>query len=280
MHRYGKPEEIAETVAFLPLPTVRSVHWRSDHHRRRHRGGLIASRVQGPSSKQSLSVRAGPGQVPWCQRLDTRRGAAGWSVFEQIESPGKGNPGAADVKGKNRFGFGCVRSGDRVDEQPMLGIDNPPALRTGDSHVSAAVGLRGIPEPINDPFQLRVLASVVGEVVQFAVEREESFRIVVAFDLTLDLLEPGDVIAGKVGDALRKSKRFKAFADFVHRLAAGQVELGHPGTAVGLECDQSLVLQDSQRLAHRNAACAELVGDVLLPDPLTGLQLPGKNLLS
>jgi hypothetical protein len=153
----------------------------------------------------------------------------------------------------------------------VLGVDDPAAIGAGEAGERAPVVLCRVPEPTHDLRQLVGVVAAIGDPVELPVEHEESFDVVgVDLDLGLDLLQLLDVGRGQVRERLAEQQGLQLLAHPIAELAVAQRHRGHPGPGVRLESDQAGRLEDAQRLAHRQAARAQLVGDLVLDDARAG----------
>ena len=95
--------------------------------------------------------------------------------------------------------------------------------------------------------------------------------------MNTDNQDPGEIGSGGAGcrplggHRLKSGAQLVQVADLVHR------EPPHAHAAVGLHLHQPFGLQPPKRLAHGRAARAELLGDVVQIDPVTGAQATGQD---
>ena len=98
--------------------------------------------------------------------------------------------GAPDVEAGEVLGLDKVAAADRVEEEGVLGVDDPAALGTGDHHEDSAVVLGGVPQPGDGADELVAVAAAVGQQVELAIELEEVCQVAVVLDACLDVGEP------------------------------------------------------------------------------------------
>jgi hypothetical protein len=115
--------------------------------------------------------------------------------------------------------------------------------------------------------------------VEFAHQRHVFVDLGDRLELGLQLAHVRVVGLGKVGDALGEQHRLEHLADLVRQLHVAERQAGDAGAGVGAQRDQAARLQNAQRVAHRNAAEAELAGQLVLLDAGAGLQLPRHDAL-
>ncbi len=100
--------------------------------------------------------------------------------------------------------------------------------------------------------------------VEFAVQLEEALHGAGLMHRLGELGEPVDLRLGERGQAVPQQQRFDALAHLVELDAFVEAEPGDPRTGVGDRRDQPLGFQDPQRLSHRHAAGAVLIGQFFL----------------
>ena len=81
-------------------------------------------------------------------------------------------------------------------------------------------------------------------------------------------------------EQVAREQRFDALANEVLLDALGLREARHPRSGVRHHGDQTVSDQDAQRLAHRNATCPKLLGQLLLANALTRRHGTRENLLA
>ena len=113
--------------------------------------------------------------------------------------------------------------------------------------------------------------------MELPVEDQELRDVGVLLDAVLELLEPGEVLVGEVRDALGHGEGLEPFAHPVHHVDLVTVQPRHPRAAPGLVLGETLCLQDPQRLADREPARTEALGDLLLADPLPRADVAGQD---
>lgn len=182
-----------------------------------------------------------------------------------------------NVTGQDPLGVHVVSSLDGINQEAVLRIDNPLAIRSRETEIGAPVVLRCVPEPRYHGCQKPYWTCAVGEFVQIAIQCEETLDIGSVLNVRLQPFEFGVVARRQKRDALCQGKRLDSLSDHVERLTFLLIESRDPGPTVGTKCGESLRLQNAQGLAHGKAARTKLRGYLLLPNPSAGRQLAGKN---
>jgi hypothetical protein len=113
--------------------------------------------------------------------------------------------------------------------------------------------------------------------VEGPVEDEELAEVVVPHDALMDVGELGDSRVAEVGQRLGQRQRLQSLAHPVKNVELCRVEPGTRAPLFAAVLGEAFGLEDPQRLAHRQPAGAEPLGDLLLPDPLPGSDLAGED---
>ena len=133
-------------------------------------------------------------------------------------------------------------------------------------HEFAAEVLRAVPEPFDHRQELRHSRARIGAQMKLAIELDVALQSRDAFEFANGFVERVDVRFGQVRHALENRQRLHDLADLVDLDRLFGIDVGDPGAAIGGEYDEALVLELLQRLAHRDAAGAELGGQQFLTD--------------
>jgi hypothetical protein len=186
------------------------------------------------------------------------------------------------VPGEEAFGVDHVAAVDGVEQQPVLGVDDPLAARAGQREERAAVVGGRVPQPGDGGGQLVDPAAGVAAQVELAVELQEigdggARPLRNRLDPLLQLGQCPQVVEVELGDALADGELLELLAHPVDDVDLVHGQAGHPGALVPLVLGEPLGLEDPQRLAHRQPAGTQPLGDLLLPDPLARADLAAED---
>jgi hypothetical protein len=109
--------------------------------------------------------------------------------------------------------------------------------------------------------------------VELAVQDQELGQLDVGLDPVLHVLHVLDLLGAQVRQALGQRQGLQALAHLVDDVHLVLVEQWHARALVRLVLGEALGLEHPQRLADRQPAGAQSRGDLLLPDPLPGLDV-------
>src|SRR5450756_1415203 len=172
---------------------------------------------------------------------------------------------------------GNVPALDRVQQQAVLGVDHPSPARAADRHERSSVVLGGVPQPGHHGRQGVDAATGVAEQVELAVQLQEPADCGVDLDLFLELPQAAQLHLGEVRNALAQRERLEALAHLVDGVHLVRAQPGDPGTLVRLVLDEPLGLEHAQRLADRQPAGTQELGDLFLPDALAGSDVAAED---
>ena len=171
-------------------------------------------------------------------------------------------------------------AGPQDAQQPPVPVVPPGGelvvLRTELNQVQVDLGTQSRPGPA-DPF---VVAGLEDGVVKFNVERGDRLP----GQRARQIAEPGQHLLDPVEIGARRQPAEPLDGEFLQGgaqavdligIIAGQG--GHRGPAVPVDDDQAFLAQPGQRLPHRAAADGELGGQLMLDQPLPGLEAAGHD---
>ena len=143
--------------------------------------------------------------------------------------------------------------------------------RTELNQVQVDLGTQSRPGPA-DPF---MVAGLEDGVVKIDVERGDRLpgqRAGQVVEPGQYLLEPVEVGAGRQAAQPLDGELLQGGAQAVDLIGVVAGQGGHRGPAVPVDDDQAFLAQPGQRLPHRTAADRELRGQLVLDEPLPGLE--------
>ena len=161
----------------------------------------------------------------------------------------------------------------------MLGVDHPHPARPGQLHERPAVVLGGVPQPGHHRGELLDRGSPrrCRRWNSRSRSRNRSMSSLASISL-LDLVQPVDLGVGRAAACSRPARAARAArASGRSRRPRAGSSRGTRAPLLALVLDQPLGLEHPQRLAHRQPAGAEPLGDLLLPDPLAGRELAARG---
>src|SRR5208283_1225351 len=95
--------------------------------------------------------------------------ASGNLHLEDLRVASQFDPGPPDVAPQAQAGVGRITSPQRVEEEVVLGVDDPEPCGTGEHHVGPPVVLGGVPKPGDGREQWLHVATGVAQEMELAV---------------------------------------------------------------------------------------------------------------
>jgi hypothetical protein len=191
------------------------------------------------------------------------------------------NASASDVPTQDALGLFAIATLDRLEQEFVFEVcDLDAAFAANELHEDPTVGLRRVPQALDEFGQRARLHAGVRNPVKLTIETHERLEIGRLLHALDQVGRAGQIFCAEKRQVVAEQQGLESFPNLVLLGALVLGEAGHPRARIRHHVDEPVGDKNAQGFANGNATRAELLREFLLPNALTGRELAGQNRLS
>lgn len=196
--------------------------------------------------------------------------------FDEMDRNGIGckfDTGSSNMSAENHLSTSDIVAFDCIQQQSMLGIDDPPPLIAGVLYEHTPVVLRTVPKSEHHRGKCLNLAAAVGEKMKPTIQRNELAHVDGRLQLPKYEVSLVEVICSETGDTLLQHQGLYVLTDLIDNIHLMKRQFRNLGAPVGLVNGKAFDLKHAQRFSHGQPARTQSLRDVLLSNEVTGFKM-------